>query len=59
MLCPVATSLHSKVTFPRPLRVNLESPWLRLMLPNTASASTSRFLPFPCTVLPAFAMLPT
>ncbi len=43
MLCPVATSLHSSVTFSRHLSVNLVNPRFLLMSPNTVSASTERF----------------
>ena len=42
MLWPVATSLHSSVTF-SPLSVNLVNPRFLLMSPNTVSTSTERF----------------
>ena len=42
MLWPVATNLHSSVTFSRPLSVNLVNPRFLLMSPNTASTSTER-----------------
>ena len=42
MLWPVATNLHSSVTFSRPLSVNLVNPRFLLMSPNTASTPTER-----------------
>ena len=42
MLWPVATNLHSSVTFSRPLSVNLVNPRFLLMSPNTVSTSTER-----------------